>query len=171
MLKKIWQPYEFYSAYFSVCYGSQNLVAMGVKYYVVIEHCAHPCRVMSACQYMATVRVIAEFNDLNTTARLIDISKSSEFSTYSCRSFLLQIQRSQVRFPALPDFLRSSGSGTGSSLPRVDNWGAIWRQKYRLRSRKPRLTTVRIRCADHATPSIRKSWHQLRQKGAVACSV
>jgi hypothetical protein len=27
------------------------------------------------------------------------------------------------------------------------------------RSRKPRLTTVGIRCADHGTPSIRKSWH------------
>jgi hypothetical protein len=26
-------------------------------------------------------------------------------------------------------------------------------------SRKPRLTTVGIRCADHATPSIRKSCH------------
>jgi hypothetical protein len=28
-----------------------------------------------------------------------------------------------------------------------------------LRSRKPRLTDVGIRCADDATPSIRKSWH------------
>jgi hypothetical protein len=28
-----------------------------------------------------------------------------------------------------------------------------------LRSRKPKLTALRIRCADHATPSIRKSWH------------
>jgi hypothetical protein len=28
-----------------------------------------------------------------------------------------------------------------------------------IRSRKPRLTTVGIRCADHATPSIRKGWH------------
>jgi hypothetical protein len=26
-------------------------------------------------------------------------------------------------------------------------------------SRKPRLTTVGIRCADHATPSNRESWH------------
>jgi hypothetical protein len=26
-------------------------------------------------------------------------------------------------------------------------------------SRKPRLTVVGIRCADHATPSIRNSWH------------
>jgi hypothetical protein len=37
----------------------------------------------------------------------------------SGQSFWLQIQRSRVRFPALPDFLRSSGSGTGSSLVRT----------------------------------------------------
>jgi hypothetical protein len=29
-------------------------------------------------------------------------------------------------------------------------------------SRKPRLTAMGIRCADHTTPSIHKSWHQLR---------
>jgi hypothetical protein len=28
----------------------------------------------------------------------------------------------QVRFPVLPDFLRSSGSGTGSTRPREYNW-------------------------------------------------
>jgi hypothetical protein len=33
----------------------------------------------------------------------------------------LQINRSWVRFQALPDFLRSSGSGTGSNQPREDN--------------------------------------------------
>jgi hypothetical protein len=33
----------------------------------------------------------------------------------------------QVRFPALPYFLRSSGSGTGSTQPREYNWGATWK--------------------------------------------
>jgi hypothetical protein len=33
------------------------------------------------------------------------------------------------------------------------------------RSRKSRLTTVGIRCADHATSSIRKSWHCFANKG------
>jgi hypothetical protein len=32
------------------------------------------------------------------------------------------------------------------------------------RSRKPRLTAVGIRCADHPTPSIRKSWHYFSNK-------
>ena len=36
----------------------------------------------------------------------------------SGQSFWLQIQRSRVRFPALPDFLCSSGSGTGPTQPR-----------------------------------------------------
>jgi len=36
----------------------------------------------------------------------------------SGQSFWLQIQRSRVRFPALPDFLSSIGSGTGSTQPR-----------------------------------------------------
>jgi hypothetical protein len=37
------------------------------------------------------------------------------------QSVWLQIQRSRVRFTALPDFLRSGGSGTGSTQPRQDN--------------------------------------------------
>jgi hypothetical protein len=41
----------------------------------------------------------------------------------SGQSSWLQIQRSG-RFSALPDFLRSSGSGTGSTQPREYNWGA-----------------------------------------------
>ena len=39
----------------------------------------------------------------------------------SGQSFWLQIQRSRVRFPALPHFLSSSGSGTGSAQPREVN--------------------------------------------------
>ena len=39
----------------------------------------------------------------------------------SGQSLWLQIQRSRVRFPALPDFLSSSGSGTGSTQPREVN--------------------------------------------------
>jgi len=35
----------------------------------------------------------------------------------SGQSFSLQIQRSRVRSPALPDFLSSRGSGTGSTQP------------------------------------------------------
>jgi hypothetical protein len=37
--------------------------------------------------------------------------------------------RSRVRLPVLPDFLRSSGSGTGSTQPREYNWGATWMEK------------------------------------------
>jgi hypothetical protein len=39
----------------------------------------------------------------------------------SGQSSWLQIQRSLVRFPLLPDFLKSSGSGTGSTQPRDYN--------------------------------------------------
>jgi hypothetical protein len=40
----------------------------------------------------------------------------------SGQSFWLQIQRSGVRFPTLPYFLRGSGSGTGSTQPREYSW-------------------------------------------------
>ena len=61
------------------------------------------------------------------------VERSKGMSKYFCvhtsrpplwssgQSFWLQIQRSRVRFPALPDFLSSSGSGTGSTQPREVN--------------------------------------------------
>jgi hypothetical protein len=62
-----------------------------------------------------------------------------------------------VRVPAYrsrgPASILSSGSGTGSTQPREDNLGAIWR-KLRLRSRKPKLTAAGIRCADHVTAKV-----------------
>ena len=39
----------------------------------------------------------------------------------SGQTFWLQIQRSRVRFPAVPDFLSSCGSGMGSTQPREVN--------------------------------------------------
>jgi hypothetical protein len=47
----------------------------------------------------------------------------------SGQSSWLQTQRTRVWFLVLPDFLRSSGSGTGSTQPREDNWGATWMEK------------------------------------------
>jgi hypothetical protein len=40
----------------------------------------------------------------------------------------LRIQISWFRFPALPDFMRRRGSGTGSTQPHEDNCGATWNQ-------------------------------------------
>jgi hypothetical protein len=47
----------------------------------------------------------------------------------SGQSFWLQIQRSRVRFPVLPDFLSSNRSGTGSTQPREVNSWATWTKK------------------------------------------
>jgi hypothetical protein len=47
----------------------------------------------------------------------------------SGRSSWLQIQRSQVRFLALLDFLRSSGSGMESTQTRGDIWWVTWKKK------------------------------------------
>jgi hypothetical protein len=40
----------------------------------------------------------------------------------------------------------------GSTQPRECNWGATWKKKQRLRSRKTEIAAVGIRRVDHATP-------------------
>ena len=58
----------------------------------------------------------------NKTKTLIVIVRDMEPPLWSSdQSFWLHIQRSRVRFPAPPDFLSSSGSGTGSTQPREVN--------------------------------------------------
>jgi hypothetical protein len=54
-------------------------------------------------------------------------------------SEFLVLFRVWVRFPALPHFLRSSGSGTGSARTREYNWGATWKKQQRIRSSKSRI--------------------------------
>ena len=70
----------------------------------------------------------------------------------SGQSFWLQIQRSRVRFPALPDFLSSSGSGTGSTQLREVNWGVTWIKSRGSDPENRDLTAVGIRSADYVTP-------------------
>jgi hypothetical protein len=55
------------------------------------------------------------------------------------QEFLAADAEVRVRLPALPDFQRSTGSGTESTQPRECNGGATWNKKQRLRSIKPRI--------------------------------
>jgi hypothetical protein len=52
---------------------------------------------------------------------------SSSSLWFSGQSSWLPTQRSSVQLPALPNCLRSSGSGTGSTQRREDKWGATWK--------------------------------------------
>jgi hypothetical protein len=63
----------------------------------------------------------------------------------SGQSFWLQIQRSRVRFPAVPDFLRSSGLERGLL--------SLVRTTEEILERNRETGDRVIRCADHATPS------------------
>jgi hypothetical protein len=65
--------------------------------------------------------MIRYLNKLNTFNYLgYNVSYEGPPLWFSGQTSWLQTQRSRVRFPALPDFLSSSGSGTGSTQPRED---------------------------------------------------
>ena len=81
-------------------------------------------------QCVVYCEVNVEFFVPYTSVRLEMVRRSFLSCSYKIRgpplwssgqSFWLQIQRSRVRSPALPDFLSSSGSGTGSTQPREVN--------------------------------------------------
>jgi hypothetical protein len=67
------------------------------------------------------------------------VNKETAALWYSGQSSWLQIQRSPVPFPALTDFLRSSGSGTGFTRPSEDNEELLEWKSSGSGSRKPRL--------------------------------
>jgi hypothetical protein len=96
---------------------------------------------------------------------ILNIKKFEEFIKLgpplwsSSQSFWLLTQRSQVRFPALTDFLRNNGSGTEYTQPLEDKEELLERKVatpvYKTdindRGGSAALTTLH--------PSIRKSWH------------
>ena len=63
-------------------------------------------------------KIVAGYNDCITRGNSQGESVKGPPLWSSGQSFWLQTQRSRVRSPALPDFLSSSGSGTGSTQPR-----------------------------------------------------
>jgi hypothetical protein len=73
------------------------------------------------------------YNKMYTFTWCDGIRNFNGLSHYNKNNFIhlifLNIQMSRVRFPALPNFLRSRGSGTGSTQPRDYNWGATWMKK------------------------------------------
>ena len=75
-------------------------------------------KVMRLIQYNSVLTFKPLNPELNPICYLLALLGAHRSSG---QSFWLQIQRSRVRFPALPDFLSSSGSGTGSTQPREIN--------------------------------------------------
>jgi hypothetical protein len=67
-------------------------------------------------------RINSIFADTFVTIILISVLDVEVLPLWSSgQSSWLQIQRSRVRLPVLPDFLRSSRPGTGAIQPREDN--------------------------------------------------
>jgi hypothetical protein len=85
-------------------------------------------------------------------------------------TFLLQLINTVTwcRFPALPDFLSSSGSGTGSTQPREDNWRATWMKSSGSSLENWDSWPCGIRHADHTTPLyLQKLGTKIRRQVAV----
>jgi hypothetical protein len=70
----------------------------------------------------SSLRIMRNFNCTWTIYQPVAETWSPLWS--NGQSSWLKVQRSRVRFPALPDFLR-----TGTTQPREYNWGATWTEK------------------------------------------
>jgi hypothetical protein len=66
---------------------------------------------------------------------------------------------------------KCSGSGTGSTRPRVSTTEELLDRKVAVPVYKTENTAVGIHHANHVAPSILKSWQSLRRQAAVARSV
>jgi hypothetical protein len=64
----------------------------------------------------------------------------------------------RVRFPALPEFLRSSEYETGTTQPRK-YFEELLEKKVAALVKKTEITAIGVRHTDHVAPSICKSWH------------
>jgi len=81
--------------------------------FLLISHTTNVLLYKFRCIIFLGVRIIKE---MHGSVASVTYCISPLWS--SGQSFWLQIQRSRVRSPALPDFLSGSGSGTGSTQPR-----------------------------------------------------
>jgi hypothetical protein len=111
----------------SLCWCLPLSENVPVDYYcfmLILSSCLHStCQVLSVdiqrnSNFRISVETVARYGNcqilpLNVQGRPPLLS--------SGQSFWLQIQRSRVRLSELPDFLRSSGSGTGFTQPREKN--------------------------------------------------
>jgi hypothetical protein len=62
--------------------------------------------------------LLVSADDMNLQGDNIDMNSINTASVVKWSLFLVTVPEVRVRFPTLPDFLRSSGCRTGSTQPR-----------------------------------------------------